>query len=128
MSWNEVFAQNAAYNQGRADEAGCAAQQRAAQPGFDPKKYAGGVEVVRAQRLARENEALQEQVQTLRDQVLEMKQRLYAARAVRDALRQVLAAVAPDHALVNPFEKNPYLIKISGEAMDRALKEETGKL
>lgn len=49
-------------------------------------------------------------------QILDLKQRLVACRAVREALREALIQVAPDHPLVNPIANNPHLQEIGREA------------
>ncbi len=49
-------------------------------------------------------------------QILDLKQRLVACRAVREALREALIQVAPDHPLVNPIANNPQLQEIGREA------------
>lgn len=51
-------------------------------------------------------------------QILDLKQRLVACRGVRDALRNALLEVAPDHPFVNPPEKNPLLMEIAGREHD----------
>lgn len=49
-------------------------------------------------------------------QILDLKHRLVACRAVREALREALIQVAPDHPLVNPVANNPHLQEIGREA------------
>lgn len=51
---------------------------------------------------------------TYEPQILDLKQRLVACRAVREALIQV----APDHPLVNPIANNPQLQEIGREASE----------
>ncbi len=53
---------------------------------------------------------------TYKPQILDLKQRLVACRAVREALREALIQVAPDHPLVNPVANNPPLQEIGREA------------
>jgi hypothetical protein len=53
---------------------------------------------------------------TYKPQILDLKQRLVACRAVREALREALIQVAPDHPLVNPVANNPHLQDIGREA------------
>lgn len=53
---------------------------------------------------------------TYEPQILDLKQRLVACRAVREALREALIQVAPDHPLVNPIANNPQLQEIGREA------------
>lgn len=48
-------------------------------------------------------------------QILDLKQRLVACRGVRDALRNALLEVAPDHPFVSPIYDNELL----GEIADR---------
>jgi len=43
-------------------------------------------------------------------EILDLKQRIAGIREVKDVLKAALAAVAPDHPLVNPLLNNPELI------------------
>lgn len=113
MGYQEQIAPALAYNQGRADGA------RAAQPaagGFNPANFAGGGTALLNMRLTEEST-------TLKEQVLELKQRLHACRAVRDTLKHALQAVAPDHPLINPFSGNPLLGAVGTEAAKKVTDE-----
>lgn len=52
-------------------------------------------------------------------EILDLKKRLAAARAVRDSLREALAKVAPDHPLVSPLTQNPLLQEVATAAAER---------
>lgn len=52
-------------------------------------------------------------------EILDLKQRLVAARAVRDTLREALVKVAPDHPLVSPLTQNPLLQDVATAAAAR---------
>jgi len=105
--YGALFREQAAYARGRAETS---------RPSNPVDKYLGGGTALENLRLKQENATLKEQIHDLRE-------RLVGTKAVRDALKNALLQVEPNHPLINPMHGNPKLIEIA----DRAIEEASGR-